>query len=359
MGNPVKQRVCARAAVTATVAGLAMTLAACAPNAVDPGGSGSSDMTLSGDVVWADYGGPTNESRYAAYFDSFATETGVDVISTSFEDAIAFGMLDGGQGDYDLLQVSTDSFLAYQANILELPDDVPRGDNLPENIRDYAVGGFTIGIAQGWLTETFSDGGPQDWADFFDLESYPGNRAWPGSPGSYDASYELALLADGVAPHDLYPIDFDRAEAKLDTIRDELVYYTSYPEVQTLLANGSASIAVSVTGQFTALLNQGLDVSVQWNEAFLSPNFFVVPATAPNLENAFALAAWLADPEREAIFIERTRYIPANTQTLDLISEDTADSLPDESSGALYFDEEWRSEHQDEFAERYTAWLSR
>lgn len=339
----------------AVASALAVALAGCSAPA-----EGDDTDTASGEVIWADYGGPTNESRQIAYFDAFGEETGTKVISTSLEDAVSYTMLEGGEGDYDLIQVSTDSLLKYKENLVALPDDVPRGDNLPENIQDYAVGGFLIGIAQGWLTETYPDGGPQDWADFFDTKKFPGKRAWPGSPGSYDASFELALLADGVAYDDLYPLDLDRAEAKLDTIRDSLIFYESYPEVQTLLSTGSASIAVSVSGQFTGLMNQGLDVTVQWNEAFLSPNFFVIPKGAKNQKQAFELATWLSGGEAQAVFTERTLYGPANSETFDFLSDEVADKLPGSPThkGSIYFDEQYRADNLDELVSRFTNWLA-
>jgi putative spermidine/putrescine transport system substrate-binding protein len=338
----------------------AATVALLAGCSSTPEASSTSDSGLSGSVVVADYGGPTHEARAAAFFEGFTADTGVEVTSADYTDAIANAQLDGEAGDYDLIQTSTDSMLKYQDNLEVLPDSVPRGDALPENIQDYAAGAFTIGITQGWLTDTFDDGGPQDWADFFDTEKYPGKRAWPGSAGSYDASFEIALLADGVAPADLYPIDFDRAVAKLDTLKDDMVFYSSYPEVQQLLSSGTASIAVSVTGQFTALKKAGLDVTVQWNQAFLSPNFFVVPKTAPNKDNAFALAAAMADAENEATFATTTEYGPALSATFDLLSDDVVANLPNspEHTDAISFDEQYRSENLDTYVSTYTDWLA-
>ena len=49
----------------------------------------------------------------------------------------------------------------------------------------------------------------QGWRDFFDPAAVPGTRV------TYDiAQYgllEAALMGDGVAPGDLYPLDLDRA----------------------------------------------------------------------------------------------------------------------------------------------------
>jgi putative spermidine/putrescine transport system substrate-binding protein len=351
-----------RRAASATLAlgGAIVLLAGCAGSA-EPAASSSGDApALSGDIIWADYGGPTNESRQIAYFDGFLEETGVEVISTSIEDAIYMSMLDGDPGDYDLFQVSSAEVLQSTDNLHELPEDV-QGDLLPENVRPYYVGGFVFGEAQGWLTDTFPDGGPQDWADFFDVDAFPGKRAWPGAPGSFDASYEIALLADGVEPDDLYPLDIERAEAKLDSIREDLVFYQSYPEVQQLLTSGSAAIAVSVTGQFTALQNAGEDVTIQWNQAFAVPSGFAVPADVRNPAEVEALAAWINDPENQAVFTERTGYGPVNSEVFDYLDEDVAAALvnsPEHADEVLYWDNEWRGENYELLLNSYTAWLA-
>lgn len=340
----------------------AALVAGCAGSSADAGAgaSGSAAPEITGPLIWADYGGPTNESRQIAYFDGFYDETGVEVTSVSLEDAVYYGMLDGEAGDYDVMQTSGADVLAYTDNILEVPEDI-QGDLLPDSIRPYVVGGFVFGIAQGWMTDTFPDGGPQDWADFFDTEAFPGKRAWPGAPGSFDASYEIALLADGVAVEDLYPLDIERAEAKLDTLRDDMVFYQSYPEVQQLLTSDSASIAATVTGQYTALKNAGEDVTVQWNQAFIVPSGFVVPKESANPDAAFALAAWMNDPENQAVFTERTGYGPVNSEVFDVLTADVVENLvnsPEHEGIGIYWDTQWRAEHIEELIDAYTAWLA-
>ncbi|KRE22972.1 extracellular solute-binding protein [Agromyces sp. Soil535] len=332
------------------------SLVACAGTAEET----SAASELSGEVVFADYGGPTHDARQAAFFDGFSAETGVEVASATLEDALLFEMLEGGEGDYDLVQASGDYVVSYSDNMIELPDTVDN-DLMPEVGQPYAAGGFVFGIAQAWLTETFPDGGPQTWADFFDTEKFPGKRAWPGVAGSVDASYEIALLADGVAPEDLYPLDIERAQAKLDTIKDDLVFYTSYAETQTLLTSGSAAIAVSVTGQYQSLINQGLDVTIQWNQAFPSASYFVIPTGAPNPENAIALAEWMSEPENQIAFVEKTGYGPSNSATFDLLSDEVKANVPNSEEHlaiSVTRDEEYIAAHREELYSSYGEWLA-
>ncbi|PZF82158.1 extracellular solute-binding protein [Jiangella anatolica] len=342
--------------------GLALITAA----ALAAGCSGSSgDDTaaeggIGGEVIWADFGGPTNDSRQVAYFDGFADEHGVEVTSVPIEDAVYYPMLEGEAGDYDVFQVSAAEPINYPDGAQELPADA-QSDLLPDELRPYLMGGFYLGMAQGWLTDTFPDGGPQNWADFFDTEKYPGKRAWPGQPPFYDSSYEIALLADGVAPEDLYPLDLERAVAKLDTIRDDLVFYQSYAEVQQLLVSGSAAIAVSVTGQFNALRNAGQDVTVQWNQAFTTPQGFVLPAEAGNPDAVLALAEWMNDPEHQVTFVERTGYGPVNSEVFESLDPELAATLPNapEHEGLVIpWNERWRAENKQAMLDTYTEWLA-
>ncbi|MGP6170084.1 extracellular solute-binding protein [Microbacterium sp. A204] len=350
---PHRRRVLAGIAAASAVA----LLAGCAGGG-SPSESGGSDQ-ISGQIIWADYGGPTNESRQVAYFEGFFDETDVEVVSVSIEDAVYYGMLEGEDGDYDVLQVDMRDVVNYADSVQEIPK-AAQGDLIAEEFRPYILGGFYVGLAQGWLTETFDDGGPTNWADLFDTEKYPGKRAWPGAPGSFDASFEIALLADGVAPEDLYPLDLDRATKKLDSIRDDMVFYQSYPEVQQLLSSGSAAIAVSVTGQFTALQNAGLDVTVQWNEAFGTLNGFVIPEKAGNPDAVAALGEWLNVPENQAVFTERTLYGPVNPAVFDLLSDDVKTHVVNapEHDNMLEWDDNWRGKNSQLLMDTYGEWLA-
>jgi len=333
----------------------AALLAGCAVDATPAAESGG----LEGQIVWADYGGPTNEARYAAYFDDFADETGVEVVPVTISDAMLYALLDGERGEYDAFQVGIRDVLTYSENLAEIPE-AARGDLIPEEARPYMLGAFFLGTAQGWLTETFPDGGPQDWADFFDVEAFPGKRAWPGSPGAFDGSFEIALLADGVAPEDLYPLDLDRATAKLDSIRDHLVFYQSYPEIQQLLSSGSAAIGVGVTGQFSSLKKAGLDVTVQWNEAFQTINGFAVTDAASNPVAVAALAEHLNDPAGQAAFTEATLYGPVNSAVFDELPAEVLDDVVNAPShdNLILWDEKWRGSNRDLLISTYTAWLA-
>lgn len=355
--GPVVPKILRRTAVAACVMASIVVAGCSAQPASD---DATSEPALSGQIIWADFGGPTNEARQLAYFDEFSQATGVDVVSVSRADAMVNSMVTGGEGDYDAIHFALDQAYRFQDGLAQLPADVPRDEELPDDIQDYAFGTFIVGHALGYMTDTFPGGGPETWTDFWDVERFPGLRAWPGSPGSYDSSCEVALLSQGVAQDDLYPLDLERCTTILDELRPHMVFYTSYPEVQQLLVSGSAAMALSPTGQYSALKNAGEDITISWNQAIVAPNVIVVPKTAPNKENVFALATFMSAPERQAVFVERTLYGPGNPATFDLLSEEVREGIITDPAHdqIVWQNSRARAEQAEELLKWYTDWLA-
>lgn len=346
-----------RMLVAGALAAVALATTACASGETAPTSS-DDPAAVSGQIVWADYGGPTNEAFQEVFFAPFTEETGVEVVATTLAASVQYQMLEGEEGDYDTMMTGMAEVVLYSDNLVALPESVPRSDQLSADVAEYTIATPIIGYAQGYLASTFPDGGPQTWADFWDTETYPGKRAVPGEYS--DFMFEAALLADGVAPDDLYPLDLDRATAKLDELKPDMVFYTEYPQVQQLLSAGGASIAFSPNGQFAALKNAGLDVTVSWDQALVEANPFVVPSSAKNPSATFALAEFLADPELQAEFSRRTNYGPSSSAAFEYLSDDEIAALPNapEHTEIIWADADNRAELYDEMNDRYTEWLT-
>ncbi len=89
---------------------------------------------------------------------------------------------------------------------------------LPEATRPTWAGMDIYTYVLGFRTDKFSGAQPDSWADFWDVKKFPGRRALQKHP---IGTLEIALMADGVEPGKLYPLDLDRAFRKLDQIRAE------------------------------------------------------------------------------------------------------------------------------------------
>ncbi|MGF6972768.1 hypothetical protein QFZ94_001195 [Paraburkholderia sp. JPY465] len=91
---------------------------------------------------------------------------------------------------------------------------------------------------------------------------------------------EIALLADGVPPNKLYPLDLDRAFKKLDTIKSDIVWWSGGAQSQQLLASGEAPIGMFWNGRLHALAQTGVPVGISWNQNLTAADMLVIPKGA-------------------------------------------------------------------------------
>lgn len=83
------------------------------------------------------------------------------------------------------------------------------------------IGALIWSQAVAFDATVFAENPPKTLADFFDLARYPGKR---GLSVGAEGTLEVALMADGVPPADVYdvlrrPGGIERALRKLDSIR--------------------------------------------------------------------------------------------------------------------------------------------
>ena len=111
---------------------------------------------------------------------------------------------------------------------------------------------------------------------------------------------EAALLADGVAPDKLYPLDLDRAFKKLDTIKSDIIWWTGGAQSQQLLASAEAPFGSFWNGRLTALEQTGVKVGVSWEQNITAADALVVPKGTKNKDAAMKFIALATSAEGQA-----------------------------------------------------------
>lgn len=348
-----------RGALGAGALALPGLLSACGSDpATGPGGQEiDSDV-----VVYGYFGGDFGAAQKRIMFDTYAQEYGVRV-STPATDFARFRMM-GERGDPVWDATDADNFIAVEwmdLDILQpLPQSVARCDLIEEQYRDRFGGCYFFSYAQGYKTETFPDGGPQNWADFWDTSRFPGKRGWPRDT-YFPGVMEAALMADGADKDSLYPIDIDRALAKLDEIRDDLLFYESYGQGAQYLAQDSVSLVFDPVSRIYSVGEAGTPTEIVWNEAILTYSASPVIANAPNEDAIFALVDWMNDPERQAELAVDTLNAPSVEAAFEFIPDDVLPNLAnseEHTAQAATIDTAKLSEQYTEIAERYGTWLA-
>jgi len=149
-------------------------------------------------------------------------------------------------------------------------------------------------------------------ASFFDTKAFPGKRALPRA--SAKLNLEMALLADGVAPKDIYdvlmsPQGIARALKKFDSLRGNLVWYTSAADGAAMVIDGRASYAAlpnwAVYDANTGA--RGQQLAIGWDRQLYQLEVLGIPRGNPKAarardfvrfatraENLARMASWIA-----------------------------------------------------------------
>jgi len=171
------------------------------------------------------------EANAKAYVEPFEKATGIKVIGVQGWSTYADLKLwqESNNVEVDVMYMPpSDAVTSYQQGWLA---DIDYGLYPKEQLEaikpaarpPFGVGALYYSIALTYFSDLFpADKAPKTWADLWNLEAFPGKRTmYSGHIGV--GVWEIALLADGVAPADLYPIDFERAAASLDKIKPAVV----------------------------------------------------------------------------------------------------------------------------------------
>src|SRR5262249_34731171 len=155
---------------------------------------------------------------------------------------------------------------------------------------------------------------PKTAADFFDLKRFPGPRALRRDRAKFNM--ELALLADGVKPSDVYdalltPVGIARALAKLATLKGSLVWWTSSTDAVAMLSDGRAVMTTALNGDVFDAAQHHHIVNVIWDRQLYELDVFGVPKGNPRKDAALDFVHYATGSEPLARAASWVPYGPA------------------------------------------------
>lgn len=317
-------------------------------------------------LVVADPGGPFTPAFTAAYGEPFQKATGINIVEVAIEPepvATVKSMVDLKQYTRDVVALDTavarnlgEQGLLEQINWSE--PGMAKNEIIPSERLPYWMGVAVYATIQAYRTDKFGNKGPQTWADFFNVQKFPGKRAMRKSP--YD-TLEEALLADGVPPDKLYPLDMDRAFKKLDQIKPHVtVWWTGGAQATQLLQSGDVDICPVWNGRAQVAIDSGAPVAIAWNQGIYLTIGWAIPKGNPNAADGQKFIAFCSDAKRMAAWTQKLAYGPTNTEAYKYISPERAKVLPT-APGRLkqlvQSNAQWWAQHQTEAIRRFDAWL--
>lgn len=324
-----------------------------------------------GQIVASDPGGSVQEAMIKTIYRAFEERTGKKIIYTARPNA-AMGplkaMVMSGNVEWDVT-VLTDYWVnvALSQNLLEPMNtaDFDQGvlkQLMPGAIQSHVVATNSFATIMAYNTDSWPSGtGPQSWADFWDVERFPGRRAM--SATGY-GPMEFALLADGVPADKLYPIDIDRALKKLDAIRRHVTVWTKTgAQQQQLLVNREVVLLQGFANRLESAIHDGAPYALQWNQGYYQFEGWVIPRGAKNKAGAMEFIKLALEAKQQASLSNLVSLGPTNLSAydsdLDPERAKTLPSYPANLEKMFKVDTASIAEHSAELERRWADWLAR
>ena len=358
MNNHINRRLIA--AISITVAAAAGTTAA-----QDNLGEG----LQTDEVVIVSWGGSYQEGQRKAYFDGFSEAAGVRVREdTGPQIERSRAEVQSGNPTFDLTATNQTFYMIGLEQDLWVPMDYQYFDQadldaMPgEAKKSHGVG--TIYYSEGMAinTDAFPAGGPQpaSWADFFDVEKFPGKRALPKCTFATAPLPEAAAIALGAGLDSIYPVDLQAAANKIDELAPHVIFYANAGQPGQMLASGEVVMAMGAQGRAQKLIDEGAPIQIVWEGQRHTFDQWYVLKGARNADNAMRFIAYASRPEPQARMAKLLSYAPTNPRAFDFIDDATARKLvthADNFNRAWAMDVPWWTENRDQWLEICTQTL--
>ena len=311
-------------------------------------------------LIVSSWGGNFGEAQRATQFEPFTAETGIEVVLApqSPELALIEAQVESGNVEWDLAENSNlGAYTLAGKGMLETIDygkmDAAIVDGIDPVVKgEHSVGFFFWSSVLGYNVDYFEDGNyPQSWADFWNVEAYDVPRGLT-EMNFEPPPLEVALLAQGVAPDELYPLDIAAAFASLAEIKPHMTTWLGVGSDATqLLTQGELAMASSGNGAMTNAIKDGAPLGMTWNEGLLYFDAWVIPKGAPNVENAYRFIEFCLRPDVQSNFVQAYPIGAVNPAAYETIPAEIAESsagAPDNLAKQVAVDSAWWTERNDE-----------
>ena len=318
-------------------------------------------------LVVVNWGGDAIKAFGKAWTEGFSKATGIPTKidgSGPTEGAIRT-QLSSGRVSWDVVDAESSILQNLGKEGLVQPIDynvVSKDKVLPGFAYEYGIADYMLSYVIAYDSERFGDKAPKTWADFWDVKTFPGKRTlykW------MNGMLEAALLADGVAPDKLYPLDVPRAMKKIEELKPHvLAFWGSGAETQQLLIEGEVSMG-AIWNTRAQVITEDSEDRIKWtfdNALLGCSNWGVLKGNPAGTEAAMKFIAYAQDPQSQVELFKMFGNGPANPAAAALIPEDRKHlncTDPANLPKQIMLSHEWYTDHYAATLEQYLTHISK
>ncbi|ASM78830.1 spermidine/putrescine ABC transporter substrate-binding protein [Vitreoscilla filiformis] len=314
------------------------------------------------------FGGANGAAQKKAYYEPFEKAGGAKIVTVEYngEQAKIKAMVETKKVTWDLVEVeSPDVQRGCDEGLFEKLDYskiIPKADLLPAAVNECGVGFFVWSTVMAYNGDKLKTA-PTTWADFWDTKKFPGKR---GLRKGARYNLEFALMADGVAPKDVYkvlatPAGADRAFKKLTELKANIQWWEAGAQPPQFLVAGDVVMSTAFNGRIDAAQREGKNLKITWTGGIYDLDYWVIPKGAPNKDEATKLIAFAMKTENQAAYAQNIAYGPTNTKALAKLPAKVLADLPTSSTNAktaLQFNVGFWADQGEALEKRFAAWAA-
>lgn len=322
-----------------------------------------------GEMTVVNFGGANGLAQKAAYVEPFQKASGnkVTVVEYNGEMAKLKAMVETKKVSWDLVELESGEIgRACDEGLLEKIDISKIGkkeDFMPAAIHECGLGAFVWSTVLGYNADKLKTP-PTSWADFWDVKKFPGKR---GLRKGARFNMEFALMADGVAPKEVYNVlstkaGVDRAFKKLDELKGNIQWWEAGAQPPQFLVAGDVVMSSVYNGRIDAAQREGKNLAISWNGSVYDLDYWVIPKGAKNKDVAEKFIAYSSTPEAQHVYATKIAYGPVNNYAFKRMDYKLLSQLPTSSTNAktaVQANLKFWADHGEELEQRFAAWAAK
>ena len=309
-------------------------------------------------ISFVSFGGSYGDFTKEFWIKPFTAQTGIEVDYVTGPDlARVKAQVTTGNVEWDVFDGAGSTISAgskeglwepIDAKIIDIDKFVVKGG--PDMVPTFIYSG---GIA--W-DPSRTKAPAKDFKQLWDVAKFPGRR---GFRTRVSETLEMALLADGVEPAKLYPLDFDRGFKALDRIKaDVKKWFEQTTQGITVIQTNEADYTYTYANRVKSAKEAGVSIDFSFDQVISARNYFTVPKGSRRKEAAMRFLDFVTRPEQQAIMAEKISFMPVTKGAAEKVSADARKWIADPNNprSAFVDDDYWR----DNFVaadKRFKEWI--
>ena len=348
-----------------------------------------SATAFAGKITFVSWGGSYTASQVKACIEPYEAKTGQQFNIVDYNGGLAEvrTQVEAGNVQWDIVDMTPQDSLrgCDEGLLVELdhsqwlpaPDGTPATEDFVDGaLADCHVGNISWATVPAYNKKTITatkgiNRMPTSMKDFWDTKNFPGRRGLRKVPR---VNLEWALMADGVAHTDVYDVlgtkeGQDRAFAKLDELKDDIVWWEAGAQPPQMLADGEVVMTSAYNGRiFNAAVTEKKNFEIVWDRQLFSFDLYAIIKGTPRLKEALRYVQFSTASEQLANQARWISYGPTRKSSIKLISTHATAGIkmmphmptaPNNFKTAVLENAEFWSDNGDELNERFNSWLAK